>query len=100
MISSRKRRRTARATQYTAEDLQGMYTGAMNGNDVTLSLTVPKRYEMLGWLVRAAVAARRASHASSTLTLWKAAAHTLDGPTERIEAHTVFPANSSYWLEN
>lgn len=45
-------------------------------------------------------AAVDAHRAAPHYAVWKAAAHTLDGPTERIEAHTVFPANSSYWLED
>jgi quinol monooxygenase YgiN len=45
-------------------------------------------------------AAVDAHRAAPHYAVWKAAAHTLDGPTERIEASTVFPANSSYWLED
>lgn len=32
--------------------------------------------------------------------VWKGAADTLDGPTERIECVSVFPAEDSYWLGN
>ena len=31
---------------------------------------------------------------------WKAAADTLDGPTERIECTSVFPADEAYWTRN
>ncbi len=30
--------------------------------------------------------------------VWKAAAHTLDGPVERVETRTVFPADPGYWF--
>ena len=32
--------------------------------------------------------------------VWKAAADTLDGPTERIECTSVFPAGEAYWTRN
>ena len=32
--------------------------------------------------------------------VWKAAADTLDGPTERTECVSIFPANNDYWLRN
>ena len=32
--------------------------------------------------------------------VWKAAADTLDGPTERIECTSVFPADEAYWTRN
>ena len=37
---------------------------------------------------------RKAPH----YAIWKAAAHTLDGPTERVETRTIFPANPGYWF--
>ena len=43
-------------------------------------------------------AAVQAHRAASHYAVWKAAAHTLDGPTERIETRTIFPAATSYWL--
>lgn len=43
----------------------------------------------------AAVAAHRAA---PHYAVWKAAAHTLAAPTERIETRTVFPAAASYWF--
>lgn len=43
----------------------------------------------------AAVAAHReAPH----YAVWKAAADTLAAPTERVECHSVFPADDAYWL--
>ncbi len=32
--------------------------------------------------------------------VWKSAADTLDGPTERIECTSVFPADEAYWTRN
>ena len=43
-------------------------------------------------------AAVQAHRAASHYAVWKAAVHTLDGPTERIETRTIFPAAGSYWL--
>ncbi|MGZ0189894.1 MAG: putative quinol monooxygenase [Alphaproteobacteria bacterium] len=45
---------------------------------------------------QAAVLAHRAA---PHYAVWKAAAHTLDGPAERIETRTVFPSNPSYWFK-
>jgi autoinducer 2-degrading protein len=44
-------------------------------------------------------AARAAHRAAPHYQVWKAAAHTLDGPTERMEAMPVFPADPSYWAK-
>lgn len=43
-------------------------------------------------------AAQEAQRAAPHYAVWKAAAHTLDGPTERVETRTVFPAASDYWF--
>jgi quinol monooxygenase YgiN len=43
-------------------------------------------------------AAVLAHRAAPHYAVWKAAAHTLDGPTERIETRTVFPAAPTYWF--
>ena len=32
--------------------------------------------------------------------VWKAAADTLDGPTERVECTSVFPTDETYWTRN
>ena len=45
----------------------------------------------------AAVAAHRAA---PHYAVWKAAADTLDGPTERIECTAVFPSDEAYWTRN
>lgn len=42
--------------------------------------------------------ARAAHRAAPHYAVWKAAAHTLDGPTERIETRSVFPADPGYWF--
>jgi autoinducer 2-degrading protein len=42
-------------------------------------------------------AAVDAHRAAPHYAVWKAAADTLDGPTERIECQSVFPANPAYW---
>ena len=39
-----------------------------------------------------------AHRAAPHYAVWKAAAHTLDGPAERIETRTVFPSDSAYWF--
>lgn len=44
-------------------------------------------------------AARAAHRAAPHYAVWKAAAHTLDGPAERVEARTVFPADAGYWFK-
>ncbi|MCH9673801.1 MAG: antibiotic biosynthesis monooxygenase [Gammaproteobacteria bacterium] len=41
--------------------------------------------------------AQAAHRASPHYAIWKAAADTLDGPTERIECTPVFPAEPHYW---
>ena len=38
--------------------------------------------------------------AAPQYAVWKAAAVTLDGPTERIECTSVFPADEAYWTRN
>lgn len=38
--------------------------------------------------------------AAAHYAVWKAAADTLDGPTERIECTSVFPADEAYWTRN
>lgn len=43
-------------------------------------------------------AAVEAHRAAPHYAVWKAAADTLDGPTERIECRSVFPADRSYWI--
>lgn len=43
-------------------------------------------------------AARAEHRAAPHYAVWKAAAHTLDGPTERIETTSVFPADVGYWF--
>ena len=45
-------------------------------------------------------AARLAHRAAPHYQVWKAAAHTLDGPTERMEATPVFPADPDYWAKS
>ena len=42
-------------------------------------------------------AAIEAHRAAPHYAVWRAAADTLDGPTERIECAPVFPADSAYW---
>ena len=43
--------------------------------------------------------ATRAEHrAAPHYAVWKAAAHTLDGPTERIETRSIFPTGDDYWF--
>ncbi|MCB1745286.1 MAG: antibiotic biosynthesis monooxygenase [Gammaproteobacteria bacterium] len=42
-------------------------------------------------------AAVQAHRAAPHYAVWKAAAHTLDGPVERIECETVFPSEPGYW---
>ena len=44
-------------------------------------------------------AARAAHRAAPHYQVWKNAAHTLDGPTERMEAVPVFPADARYWAK-
>lgn len=44
-------------------------------------------------------AARAAHRAAPHYQVWKAAAHTLDGPTERMEGRPVFPADPGYWTK-
>ena len=45
-------------------------------------------------------AAVEAHRAAPHYAVWKAAADTLDGPTERIECTSVFPADEAYWTCN
>lgn len=45
-------------------------------------------------------AAVEAHRAAPHYAVWKAAADTLDGPTERIECTSVFPADEGYWTRN
>ena len=45
-------------------------------------------------------AAVEAHRAMDHYAVWKAAADTLDGPTERIECVSVFPADDRFWLRN
>lgn len=45
-------------------------------------------------------AAVEAHRAAPHYAVWKAAADTLDGPTERIECSSVFPADEAYWTRN
>lgn len=45
-------------------------------------------------------AAVEAHRAAPHYAVWKAAADTLDGPTERIECTSVFPADEAYWTRN
>ena len=42
-------------------------------------------------------AAVEAHRAAPHYAVWKAAADTLDGPAERIETTSVFPADPAYW---
>ena len=42
-------------------------------------------------------AAIEAHRAAPHYAVWKAAADTLDGPTERVECTPVFPADRKYW---
>lgn len=43
-------------------------------------------------------AAVEAHRAAPHYAVWKAVADTLDGPAERIETRSVFPADPSYWI--
>ncbi|MBT5110316.1 MAG: antibiotic biosynthesis monooxygenase [Rhodospirillaceae bacterium] len=43
-------------------------------------------------------AAVEAHRAAPHYAVWKAVADTLDGPAERIETRSVFPADQSYWI--
>lgn len=43
-------------------------------------------------------AAVEAHRAAPHYAVWKAVADTLDGPVERIETRSVFPADPSYWI--
>ncbi|MEM7255567.1 MAG: putative quinol monooxygenase [Pseudomonadota bacterium] len=43
--------------------------------------------------------AQAAHRAAPHYAIWKAAAHTLDGPTERVECVPIFPANLDYWTK-
>ncbi len=45
-------------------------------------------------------AAVEAHRAAPHYAVWKASADTLDGPTERIECTSVFPADEAYWTCN
>jgi quinol monooxygenase YgiN len=45
-------------------------------------------------------AAVLAHRAAPHYAVWKAAAHTLDAPIERIDTRAVFPANRDYWFAN
>jgi quinol monooxygenase YgiN len=38
-----------------------------------------------------------AHRAASHYQVWKNAAHTLDGPVERVETKSVFPVDPGYW---
>jgi len=49
------------------------------------------------YLDEAAVAAHRAA---PHYAVWQAAADTLDGPLERTECKSVFPADPAYWTRN
>ena len=40
-----------------------------------------------------------AHRAAPHYQVWKAAAHTLDGPIERTETRSVFPADPDYWFQ-
>ena len=44
-------------------------------------------------------AARAEHRAAPHYQVWKAAAHTLAAPTERMECTPVFPADSGYWIK-
>jgi autoinducer 2-degrading protein len=41
-----------------------------------------------------------AHRAAPHYQVWKAAAHTLDGPIERIDTRSVFPSDPTYWFPN
>ena len=41
-----------------------------------------------------------AHRAAPHYAVWKAAADTLDGPTERVECTSVFPTDETYWTRN
>lgn len=43
-------------------------------------------------------AALAAHRAAPHYAVWRAAADTLDGPIERIDCRTVFPADPKYWF--
>jgi len=43
-------------------------------------------------------AAVEAHRAAPHYAVWKAVADTLDGPAERIETRSVFPADPAYWI--
>ena len=45
-------------------------------------------------------AAVLAHRAAPHYQVWKAAAHTLDGPIERIDTRAVFPSDPGYWFPN
>lgn len=42
-------------------------------------------------------AALEAHRAAPHYAVWRKAADTLDGPTERVTTRTVFPSSSAYW---
>jgi quinol monooxygenase YgiN len=44
-------------------------------------------------------AARLVNRATPHYEVWNSAAHTLDGPTERMEAMPVFAADPGYWAK-
>lgn len=44
-------------------------------------------------------AALEAHRAAPHYAVWRAAADTLDGPPQATRCHTVFPANTDYWLK-
>jgi quinol monooxygenase YgiN len=45
-------------------------------------------------------AAVDAHRAAPHYAVWKAVADTLDGPAERIETRSVFPADPGYWISD
>ena len=49
---------------------------------------------------RATEAALEAHRAAPHYAVWRAAADTLDGPTEAVRCNTVFPAAADYWFKS
>ena len=93
-IKADKRAEFLKAIEHDAIHSEGDEPGCLRFNVLQDSKDQNVYYFYEVYKDQAAIEAHRAA---PHYQVWKNAAHTLDGPTERIECAPVFPADRKYW---
>jgi autoinducer 2-degrading protein len=96
-IKPEKRQKFLDAIEVDALGSEGNEPGCVRFNVLQDDTDENVYYFYEVYLDEAAVAAHRAA---PHYAVWQSAADTLDGPLERTECKSVFPADPAYWTRN